>query len=157
MTTSMTPLLISLKPCYSGLIFDGVKKTELRRRPLTHMQGREVLIYVTSPVMQLQGGFRAGELRTGTPDEVWEVVAGSAGIDKPAFDAYYAGKSVAYALEIQEVWQYANPMNLSTLRHRFQRFVVPQSWRYIKPEEQRSFRSMKRSQNQSTCCSTHHR
>ena len=144
MTTSMASMLISLKPCYSGLIFDGVKKIELRRRPLAHMQGREVLIYVTSPVMQLQGGFRAGEVWTGSPDEVWDVVAGSAGIDKQAFDAYYAGQSVAYALEIQEVWQYANPLSLGTLRHRFQSFVVPQSWRYIKPEEHRSFRSLRR-------------
>lgn len=144
MTTSMAPLLISLKPYYSGLIFDGRKRMELRRRPMTHIQGREVLIYVTSPVMQLQGGFLAGEVWTGTPDEVWQAVAGSAGIDRQGFDAYYKGQSVAYALEIKEVWQYANPMSLAILRHRFQRFVVPQSWRYIKPEEHRSFRSMKR-------------
>ena len=144
MTTSMAPLLISLKPCYSGLIFDGIKKAELRRRPLAHMQGREVFVYVTSPVMELQGGFRAGEVWIGTPEEIWEAVAGSAGINKQDFDAYYTGQSIAYALEIKEVWQYANPMRLSVLRHRFQRFVVPQSWRYIKPEEHRSFRSMRR-------------
>lgn len=144
MATSKAPLLISLKPCYSGMIFDGVKRAELRRRPLAHMQGREVFIYVTSPVMELQGGFRAGRVWTGTPDEIWQAVASLAGIDKQGFDAYYAGQPVAYALEIQDAWQYANPMSLGMLRHRFQPFVVPQSWRYVKPEEHRSFRSMRR-------------
>ena len=41
------------------------------------------------------------------------------------FDAYYAGREVAYALEITQVWEYANPVGLSTLRDRFQRFVPP--------------------------------
>ena len=143
MTTSMLPFLISLRPYYSNLIFEGIKKAELRRRPLTHMQGREVLIYVTRPVMQLQGGFRAGELLMDTPEEIWKAIAGSAGITKQNFDTYYEGKSVAYALEIKEVWRYVNPPSLRTLRRRFRRFVVPQSWRHIRPEEHRSFRRMR--------------
>ena len=135
-----TPLLISLKPYYSDLIFEGLKKAELRRRFLTDMKGRDVFIYVTSPVMELRGGFRVGQVWTGTPEEIWETVSESAGVDKHEFDAYYAGQSTAYALEITRVWQYANPLPLSALRDLFQNFVVPQSWRYVKPEEYQSFR-----------------
>ena len=144
MTKPTTPLLISLKPYYSDLIFEGLKKAELRRRFLTDMKGRDVFIYVTSPVMELRGGFRVGQVWTGTPEEIWETVSDSAGVERHDFDAYYTGQSIAYALEITKVWQYANPLPLSALRDMFQGFVVPQSWRYVKPEEYQAFRRMKR-------------
>ena len=144
MTPSTTPLLLSLKPCYSNLIFEGFKRAELRRRSLMSMKGRSMFVYVTSPVMELRGGFRVGDVRAGPPEEIWSAVSDRAGVDKRDFDAYYAGRSIAYALEITEVWQYANPVGLSALRDRFQNFVVPQSWRYVRPEEYASFRRMKR-------------
>ena len=142
MNASTTPLLFSLKPRYAELVFDGLKKFELRRRGLTLMRGRVVFVYVTSPVGKLRGGFRVGEVRTGTPEEIWEVVANSACIEKPDFDTYYAGRTKAYALEITEVWEYSDPVGLSKLREIFQNFVAPQSWRYVKPEEHELFLGM---------------
>ena len=144
MNASTTPLLFSLKPHYAALVFDGLKKFELRRRGLTLMRGRDVFVYVTSPVGKLRGGFRVGEVRTGTPDEIWAVVAHSACIERPDFDAYYAGRTKAYALEITEVWEYSDPVGLSELREIFQNFVAPQSWRYVKPEEYELFLRMER-------------
>ena len=144
MNASTTPLLFSLKPRYAELVFDGLKKFELRRRGLTLMRGRDVFVYVTSPVGKLRGGFRVGEVWTGTPEGIWEVVANTACIEKPDFDAYYAGRSIAYALEITEVWEYLDPVGLNELRDMFQNFVPPQSWRYVKPEEHESFLRMER-------------
>ena len=125
------------------MVFDGLKRTELRRRALVNMKGREVFIYVSSPVMKLRGGFRIGEVWAGTPEEVWNIVSRYAGVDKDDFDAYYTGQSIAYALEITKVWEYAAPVDLNTLRDRFPDFVVPQSWRYAKPEEYQFFTRMK--------------
>ncbi len=144
MTASSTPLLLSLKPYYWDLIFEGQKRAELRRRGMAGMKGCDVFAYISSPVMELQGGFRVGEVWTGTPEEVWSAVSDYAGVDRPDFDAYYAGRSIAYALEITEVWRYANPVGLTALRARFQDFVVPQSWRYVKPNERRWFQRMQR-------------
>ncbi len=144
MSSLMTPLLFSLKPRYANLVFEGLKKFELRRRGLTLMRGREVFVYVTSPVGKVRGGFRVGDVQTGTPDEIWTLVANGACIEKPDFDAYYAGRSIAYALEITEVWEYSDPVGLSKLREIFQNFVVPQSWRYVKPEEHELFLQMER-------------
>ena len=144
MNSSTTPLLFSLKPQYANLVFEGLKKFELRRRGLTLMRGRDVFVYVTCPVGKLRGGFRVGEVQTGTPDEIWTLVANSACIEKPDFDAYYAGRSIAYALEITEVWEYLDPVGLNELRDMFQNFVAPQSWRYVKPEEHESFLRMER-------------
>ena len=138
------PLLISLKPRYADLVFEGVKRAELRRRTLARMEGRDVFVYVTSPIMMLRGGFRVGEVWAGTPQDIWDKVSESAGVDKDDFDAYYEGQSVACALEITYVWEYTNPLGLATLRDQFENFIVPQSWRYVRPEEHRCFQGMER-------------
>ena len=144
MNSLATPLLFSLRPRYANLVFKGLKRFELRRRGLTLMMGREVFVYVTSPVGKVRGGFRVGDVKTGTPDKIWTLVADGACIEKPDFDAYYAGRSIAYALEITEVWEYSDPVGLSELRGMFQNFVAPQSWRYVKPEEHELFLQMER-------------
>lgn len=144
MNSLATPLLFSLRPRYANLVFDGLKKFELRRRGLTLMGGRSVFVYVSSPVGKLRGGFQVGEVRTGTPEEIWQVVANSAYIEKPDFDAYFAGRRIAYALEITKVWEFSDPLGLGELRDRFENFVAPQSWRYVKPEEHELFLQMER-------------
>ena len=138
------PLLLSLKPRYADLVFEGLKKAELQRRIASGIEGRDVFIYVSSPVMQLRGGFRVGHVWQGSPEEVWNEVSENAGVDKQGFDAYYEGCEIAYALQVTDVWEYENPVDLSKLRNRFSYFSVPQSWRYVRLEEYRSFRDMKR-------------
>ena len=51
---------------------------------------------------------------------------------------------MAYALEVTNVWQYQSPLSLSWLRDRFDDFVVPQSWRYAKPDERAVLHDMER-------------
>ncbi len=143
MSASESPLLISLRPQYADLIFKGLKKAELRRRDLSLMKGRDVFVYVTSPVMKLRGGFRVGEVFTGTPVEIWNKVSEEAGVEKSEYDAYYAGSNLACALKITRVWEYEKPMGLSELREKFENFVVPQSWRYLKLDERELFQNMK--------------
>ena len=142
MNTTTSPLLFSLKPCYANLIFAGLKGAELRRRVTPYMENRDVFIYVSSPVRQLGGGFRVGQVWSGPLEEVWNEVSERVGIDKRIFDAYYAGRTVAYALEITNVWKCKNPVGLNELRNQFPNFVAPQSWRYVKPEEHPKFHSM---------------
>lgn len=140
----MQPLLISLKPRYADLVFEGLKRAELRRRIISCTQNRNVFVYVSSPVMELRGGFRVGQVWEGSPEEVWHMVSELAKVTRRDFDTYFEGTEIAYALEITKVWEYQNPASLDTLRNRFPNFVIPQSWRYAKPEECQSFRSMKR-------------
>ena len=144
MTINATnPVLLSLKPCYADLVFEGLKKAELRRRIAPHIKDCDVFIYVSSPIMALSGGFRVGQVWHGTPDEVWHMVSKLAGINKPDFDTYFEGQTIAYALEITEVWKYSKPVNLETLRGEFSNFAVPQSWRYVRTNEYQFFQKMK--------------
>lgn len=144
MNKTTQPLLLSLKPRYADLIFAGRKKAELRRRIASGIEGRDVFIYVSSPVMQLRGGFRVGQVWQGSPEEVWNEVSELVGVNKRGFDKYYKEREIAYALQVTDVWEYENPVDLNGLRNQFPNFSVPQSWRYVKPEEYRSFRNMKR-------------
>lgn len=144
MNKALQPLILSLKPRYAELIFEGLKKVELRRRIASQISGRDVIIYVSSPVRKLRGGFRVGQVWEGTPDEVWNNIAHFAAIARQEFDVYFQGQTVAYALEVTNLWEYQSPVELNWLRNQFDNFVVPQSWRYAKNEESKAFQEMKR-------------
>ena len=138
------PLLLSLKPYYADLVFQGLKRAELRRR-IPCVENRDVFIYVSSPVRSLRGGFRVKHTWSGSPEEVWREVEGIARVERREFDAYYAGRTIAYALRISEVWEYDEPVRLEALKGRLPDFVVPQSWRYVKLEESQYFKTLGRS------------
>ena len=108
---------------------------ELRRRIPRRCEGRDVFVYVSHPVKELRGGFRVGQVWEGAPGDVWEIVSDRAGVDGWEFDDYFRGRAVAYALEVTDVWEYPDAIALTRLRERFEKFQVPQSWRYAKPEE----------------------
>ena len=137
------PLLLSLRPQYADLVFDGLKSAELRRRFARTAEDREVFVYVTSPIKVLRGGFRVERVWMGKPEDIWTEVSELAGLNKEDFDAYYKGRKIAYALKIADVWEYETPMDLAALRGSFEGFVVPQSWRYLKTEEHTSLRELR--------------
>lgn len=144
MNARTRPLLLSLKPCYADRVFEGLKTVELRRRIASDIKDRDVFVYVSSPVMELRGGFRAGNFWHGTPEEIWSRVSQFAYVDKKDFDAYFEGRTVAYAFEVTNVWESSKSVNLDTLRSKFPKFAVPQSWRYVRPEEYQFFLGVKR-------------
>ena len=79
---------------------------------------------------------------SGSPEKVWKEVEELAGVERREFDAYYAGRSIAYALRLSKVWEYDEPVRLEVLRRQLADFVVPQSWRYVKPDESRYFQPL---------------
>lgn len=140
----MRPLLLSLKPVYADLVFSGLKTAELRRWIPRDMKGRDVFIYVSSPERVLRGGFTVADVWQGTPDDVWDRVKDLALVDTDTYKAYYEGRSKAFALSIADAWEHKHPLTLEDLRDKFENFVVPQSWRYLRDCERRSFGKMKR-------------
>ena len=136
MNGPQTPLLMSLRPCFAELIFAGLKQVELRRRFSEFVEGRQVFIYVSSPERILRGGFRAEQVLKGSPESIWQKVSSGAGIDRPEFDAYYQGSHVAYAMKIAELWEFSTPIRLQTLKNQLGCFSAPQSWRYLKANEE---------------------
>ena len=126
------------------MVFGRRKTVELRRRIASYMRNRDVFIYVTSPAMELRGGFRVGEVWRGVPEDIWGIVHERAGVDRRDFDNYFEGQTSANAIEITKIWEYRKPVSLSRLRKQFSNFIVPQSWRYVRNDEQLYLRTMER-------------
>ena len=147
----MMPLLFSLKPRFADLVFMGKKTVELRRRIASVMKGREVFIYVTSPVCMIRGGFRVAEVWSSDPEIVWGEVASRTGVAKTEYDAYYAGCDIAHALALSDVWAHEAPVEIESVRRALPGFRPPQSWRYAKGRELEWLQKFKLSAMDSAC------
>ena len=141
----MMPLLLSMRPRFADLVFMGEKTVELRRRIASIMKGREVFIYVTSPLCMIRGGFRVAEVWSSDPESVWTEVASRAGVAKAEYDAYYAGSDIAHALGLSDVWAHEAPVEIERVRRALPDFRPPQSWRYARGREFEWLQQFKRS------------
>lgn len=122
----VTDVLMSIRPMYADAIFDGTKTVELRRRRPSFKSGARVLVYSSSPHQQLQGTFEVAGMVSASPESLWEQVGSRAGVDRPTFDAYFAGCTVAYAIEI------ANPRRIKPAKLGMR---PPQSYLFLRSRE----------------------
>jgi predicted transcriptional regulator len=128
-------LLLSIRPEHANKIFNGSKKVELRRVKPKLSKSDTVLIYVSSPVKALMGGFEVDEVIEGAPDDIWCQVKEIAGITKDEFQKYFAGTNKAFAIMISKTWDLETPLDLLELKSKWLNFHPPQSYRYITLEE----------------------
>jgi predicted transcriptional regulator len=117
-------VLMSIRPEYAEAILSGAKIYELRRRRPSFAAGSRVVVYSSSPDQKLLGTFEAGEVHEAEPKALWEVVREEACITAEAFDAYFEGCRVAYAIEIRAPTRLV-PKPL--------RIRPPQSYLFLKP------------------------
>jgi predicted transcriptional regulator len=117
-------VLMSIRPEYAEAILSGTKTFELRRRRPSFGKGSRVVVYSSSPDQRLLGTFEAGAVHEAAPDELWHRVSKKAGISRDAFNAYFDGCGVAYAIEVRA------PRRLDPKPLRFR---PPQSYLYLKP------------------------
>lgn len=130
-----TALLLSIRPKYADLIFNGRKTIELRRVRPRIQRGSIILIYVSSPVKALMGGFLVQKVIQGSPTYLWRVIGNETGITKKEFETYYSGLSLGFAISASKVWQLKNPIVLNKLKQRWENFTPPQGYRYINLQE----------------------
>lgn len=128
-------LLLSLQPRYAELIFNEIKKTELRRiRPRVD-KGDFLFIYVSSPEKVLLGSCEVKEVIQSSPSNLWQLVNKDSGLKKSEFLEYFNGVSTGYAISIQNVQKFNQPIKLSRLQQEWDGFHPPQSYRYLTIEE----------------------
>src|SRR6185312_8084882 len=96
-------MLISIHPRHAKAIIDGTKTVELRRaRPLVRLD-EPVLIYATAPTSAILATCRIGSIEAAPPAEIWNRHHRRVGITRSEFDRYFAGRSEAVALSIEDV------------------------------------------------------
>jgi predicted transcriptional regulator len=121
-------VLLSIKPEYVERIFDGTKGYEFRRRLYTNPNVRTVVVYATKPVGKIVGEFDVESILGETPDVLWSQTADRSGISRDFFDAYFEGRTIAYALKIGDVRPYAEPIEPDAV---MENFTPPQSYMYV--------------------------
>jgi predicted transcriptional regulator len=124
-------LLVSVKPPYAELILSGVKTVELRRVRPNVAAGGLVLIYASSPTMQMVGTATVEAVSTGSLDAIWQQAGHATGLDRATFDEYFSGRDTAVAINLTDVKRLRRVIPLAELRRRINGFRPPQSFRYI--------------------------
>lgn len=93
--------LISLKPQFFQAMLEDHKHFEYRKSSIKTSVDK-VFLYVTSPVMKIQGYITIDKVIVDSPKNIWEQTKSSSGISQKDFFAYCSGKQYIYAHRISK-------------------------------------------------------
>lgn len=124
-------LLVSVKPVYADLLLSGQKTVELRRVRPNVEPGCLVLLYASSPKMEMVATAKMAAIESGDLDFIWSRHGGATGLNRPVYDRYFAGSPTAVAISLVEVSALRQVVPLAELRRRLSGFRPPQSFRYL--------------------------
>ncbi|MBB6095618.1 putative transcriptional regulator [Povalibacter uvarum] len=121
-------VLLSIKPEYAEKILNGEKRFEFRKSIFRNERVCTVVIYATMPVGKVIGEFRVSSIIEARPSALWKRTSHAAGISEQYFKEYFAGRTRAYAIGVDQPKRYKKPIELSRL---IERAVPPQSFCYV--------------------------
>jgi predicted transcriptional regulator len=117
------------------MLLSGVKTAELRRTPVRAAEGIIGLIYASSPNRALVGAFRSAGVSNDRPEDAWSRWSPRLGLTREEFDKYVEGCERVTTVLVGDVRAFVEPVPLESLRRRWERFTVPQSFRYPTSDE----------------------
>ena len=123
----MSAILLSINPEHVNNIMNGTKRFEFRKIRCKE-DITKILIYCTSPIMEIVGEVTVKNVLECAPDELWEMTSEFAGIDHVFFNNYFEGREKAVAYELGEIERYEQTKKLSDLGLN----AAPQSFVYIR-------------------------
>ena len=121
-------VIISIRPHFCQLIFDGKKLYEYRKRVFKSSDVDKVYIYASKPISRIVGYFTIKRIIDDSPSMVWNMTHEHGGISKEQFQEYFKGHKVAHAIEIDEVVELDIPINPKEV---IQGFTAPQNFMYV--------------------------
>ena len=125
-------ILLSIKPTFANLIIEGSKRVELRRA-IPSQPISTIVIYSSSPVQAIVALANVSEIVEASPSKLWAITRGNGGgLTRAALMTYFESKKVGYALMIDNVRVFANPVIPNKI---FKNFSAPQSFRYLTPKD----------------------
>lgn len=122
----MSKILLSINPEHVKNILSGIKKVEYRKVKCT-MNVDKIVIYATSPIMQVVGDVEVLSVLVGPPEQIWSATSKNAGITKEFFDSYYVNRNKAVAYKLGKINIYKKPLKLADMGITY----APQSYIYI--------------------------
>ena len=127
--------LLSVRPRFADALLNGTKTVEIRRRGARLDSGAICLLYASSPVRALVGAIEVDSVHVAPAAELWNQWGPQTALDRAEFDDYLIGSQSPCANAVRSVMRFESPILLAELRRRHHAFVVPQSYRFIGPDE----------------------
>lgn len=127
--------MLSIKPKIVREIANGEKTFEFRKKllditdPKNGIDNR-ILIYTSSPDMQISGSFTAKQFYCENFDDLMEKVQATDKYRARIFN-YFKHKNKCFAIKISDFKKYDSPLVLKYLRQQHNGFIPGQSYRYI--------------------------
>lgn len=121
-------VLLSIRPTHVENILSGAKRFEFRRKMFTRRDVSTVMVYCTMPVGRLVAEFDIADILEDEPEQLWIKTETHSGISKAYYDAYFDGRTKAYALAIGDLRIYETPVVPADV---IENFTPPQSYRYV--------------------------
>lgn len=125
-------VLLSIKPKYVKSIIEGKKRYDFRKTMFRNRGINLIYIYSSSPVKKIVGTFEIGGILDDHPADLWDVVKEFAGIPQQDFFSYFEGRSRAFAIGIQNLQEFNDPIDPYVT---MPGFVPPQSYCYLDGEK----------------------
>lgn len=120
-------VLLSIKPEFAALIFDGTKKFEFRKAIFKNTEIKTVVVYASSPMQKVIGEFEIESIINDNLENLWKKTKRFAGIDENYFYQYFAERETGFAIKIKKTKKYKKPL---CLREDFN-LTPPQSFLYL--------------------------
>lgn len=120
-------VLLSIKPEFAELIFEGTKRFEYRRTIFKNDKIKTVVVYASSPVKKVIGEFEIECILQDDIETLWKKTKKHAGIEKNYFDQYFENKEQGFAIEIKKPRLYRKSL---CLKEDFN-LMPPQSFLYL--------------------------
>lgn len=120
-------VLLSIKPKYADLIFDGTKKFEFRRTIFKNENIKTIVVYASSPVQKVIGEFEIETILNDELEMLWKKTKKHAGIDEAYFYEYFDKKEHGFAIKIKNTRRYEKSL---CLKEDFN-LLPPQSFLYL--------------------------
>ncbi|HOY04116.1 MAG TPA: hypothetical protein PLO67_01865 [Saprospiraceae bacterium] len=121
-------VLLSIKPEFAEMIFDGTKKFEFRKAIFKNNDIKTVVVYASFPLQKVIGEFEIESIINDDIDVLWANTKHFAGIDEGYFYQYFANRKNGYAIKIKKTTKYEHPLCLKSDFN----LTPPQSFLYLK-------------------------
>ena len=130
MKKNETSILLSIKPEFVELIFNGIKTVELRKALPSNLPDRtEIIIYASSPQKCIVGRAKVKYIEKHSVGQLWKKLGHKTGINFEYFKKYFAGHKTGYGIVLDRVEKFLSPITLEDLREELN-FTPPQSYMY---------------------------
>jgi predicted transcriptional regulator len=119
-------IILSIKPEFANMIFEGDKKFEFRRSIFKNKNVSKVIVYASAPISKVIGEFEIGKILFKDLNTLWEETQEYSGITEDYFFDYFVGKENGFALQVRKAKRYKKEL---CIKESFGK-VPPQSFAY---------------------------